>query len=149
MGLYLTPRELAQTEPADEKAFRSPVPTQIVSNGEFNPMPQTAQQRAVEAGVKEIAAANAARLGMSRRGFLQTSCGMAAAFLAMNQVFGPLFEVSPAEAAHPDAAAARAAATAAQFVFDDQVHFVREDFREEGLLGLGKYASEHWNPAML
>ena len=63
MGLYLTPRELAETEPADEKAFRSPVPTQIVSNGEFNPMPQTPQQRAVEATIKAIAAENAARLG--------------------------------------------------------------------------------------
>ena len=149
MGLYLTPRELAETEPADEKAFRSPVPTQIVSNGEFNPMPQTPQQHAVEATIKALAAENAARLGVSRRHFLRTSCGMAAAFLAMNRVFGPVFDVTPAEAAQPEAAAARAAATANQFVFDDQVHFVREDFREEGLLELGKYAAQHWNPAML
>ena len=149
MGLYLTPRELAETEPADEKAFRSPVPTQIVSNGEFNPVPQTPQQRAVETAIKEIAATNAARLGLDRRAFLRTSCGMAAAFVAMNKIFGPVFDVNPAEAAEPEAAAARAAATAGQFVFDDQVHFVREDFREEGLLELGKYAAQHWNPAML
>jgi hypothetical protein len=40
MGISLSARELAQLEPA-ERGFRSPVPTQIVSNGEFNPLPQT------------------------------------------------------------------------------------------------------------
>ena len=149
MGIYLTPRELAETEPAEQAAFRSPVPTQIVSNGEFNPLPQTEKQREVEARLKALARENASRLGLSRRAFLRTGCGMAAAFLAMNKVYGPVFDVSAAEAAQPDAAAARAAATAGQFIFDDQVHFVREDFAEEGILGLGEYASKHWNPAML
>ena len=36
-----------------------------------------------------------------------------------------------------------------QFIFDDQTHFVRDDFDKEGLVGLGKFASEHWNPDML
>jgi hypothetical protein len=45
MGLMLSKSELAQTEPAERAAFRSPVPTQIVSNGEFNPLPQTATKR--------------------------------------------------------------------------------------------------------
>src|SRR5262249_28331628 len=40
--------EMSQTEPAEQAAFHSPVPTQIVSNGEFNPLPQTAQQRRFE-----------------------------------------------------------------------------------------------------
>jgi len=35
---------------------------------------------------------------MSRRQFLATSSGMATAFLAMNKVFGPVFDVSDAEA---------------------------------------------------
>ena len=34
---------------------------------------------------------------MDRRHFLRTSCGMAAAFVAMNYVFGNLFDVSEAE----------------------------------------------------
>ena len=41
---------------------------------------------------------------------------MAAAFLAMNEVFGSLFEVSSAEAAEPEAAAARNDAFRSQFV---------------------------------
>ena len=39
MAIFLSKRELAETEPAEGLAFRSPVPTRIVSNGEFNPLP--------------------------------------------------------------------------------------------------------------
>jgi hypothetical protein len=35
MSLLLSERELAELEPAEKAAFHSPVPTQIVSNGEF------------------------------------------------------------------------------------------------------------------
>src|ERR1700739_234120 len=107
MALLLSKPELARTEPADRAAFSSPVPTQIVSNGEFNPLPQTAQQRRGEGRIKEIADAIAPQLGPDRRHFLRPGCGMAAAFLAMNDVFGPLFVVDRAEAAEPGAAAER------------------------------------------
>ena len=73
---------------------------------------------------------------------------MAAAFVALNEVFGPLFEVGAAEAAEPEAAAERAQAMSRQFIIDDQVHFVRDDFKEEGLLDLAKYAAQNWNPDM-
>ena len=53
MGIYLSAEELAQLDPA-VTGFRSPVPTQIVSNGEFNPLPQTPQQQQVEARIKEL-----------------------------------------------------------------------------------------------
>ena len=36
---------------------------------------------------------------MDRREFLKTTSGMALAFLAMNEVFGPVWQVSEAEAA--------------------------------------------------
>jgi len=111
MGIYLSDNELTQVEPA-ENAFRSPVPTQIVSNGEFNPLPQTRQQKQVEARIKELADQHGAKQGLNRREFLCTSCGMAAAFAAMNSVFGNLFDVSEAEAADPAQAAAFAASEA-------------------------------------
>src|SRR5438477_7662693 len=104
MPHYLSPAELARTAPAETAAFRSPVPTQIVSNGEYNPLPQTREQRRVEARVKELASDLAPRHGMNRRQFLASSAGMAAAFLAMNDVFGPVFDVSRAEAATPGVA---------------------------------------------
>jgi predicted TIM-barrel fold metal-dependent hydrolase len=148
MATFLSRRELAATEPAERAAFRSPVPTRMVSNGEFNPLPQTDPQRRFEARLKELADATAKRLGTSRRNFLRSSCGMATAFVALNDVFGPIFEVAPAEAAEPAAAAQRANRLAGQFILDDQVHFVRDDYKVEEILGLAKYAGEHWNPAI-
>src|SRR5215468_1959920 len=148
MGIYLSKRELEQTEPAEVAAFRSPVPTQMISNGEFNPLPQTRQQRQVEARITELADENGRRLGMDRRRFLRTASGLATAFMAMNEVYGPLFSVDRAEAAQPDAAAARAGGLSKQFVFDDQLHFVRDDYKWEGIADLAKYAAAHWNPAM-
>ena len=52
---YLSNEELKSIEPA-ENAGASPVPTQIVSNGEFTPLPQTAEQRRVEARIAALAA---------------------------------------------------------------------------------------------
>jgi predicted TIM-barrel fold metal-dependent hydrolase len=134
--------------PAEQGAFAGPIPTQVVSNGEFNPPPQTREQREVEARVSALADQLGPRHGLSRRRFLASSAGMAAAFLAMNEVFGPLFDVSRAEAQVPGAADARAAKLAGQFIIDVQTHFVRDDFKQDGLLGLAKYAKEHWNPAL-
>src|SRR5215467_3124295 len=148
MAIFLSKRELEQTEPADKAAFRSPVPTQMISNGEFNPMPQTLQQRQVEARIKELAAVSAGKLGLSRRRFLRTGSGMAAAFLAMNDVYGRIFEVSTAEAAEPAAAAERAQGLANQFIFDVQTHFVRDDFKGEFMMGIMNYAAQNYNPAM-
>ena len=54
-GVSMTEREMDECLPADEAAFRSPVPTQIVSNGEYNPLPQTAKQKQVESLIKETA----------------------------------------------------------------------------------------------
>lgn len=146
---FLSSRELARTKPAERAAFRSPVPTRMVSNGEFNPLPQTPQQRRFEARLKELADGTAKKLGLSRRNFLRTSCGMAAAFVALNDIFGRVFEVSPAEAAEPEVSAARASQLAGQFIFDDQTHFVKDDYDVKDILFLAKYADAHWNPGLL
>src|SRR5437667_11913142 len=73
---------------------------------------------------------------------------MAAAFLAMNDIYGNVFQVAPAEAREPELMLARAQSLADQFIFDVQTHFVRDDFKHEELLGLAAFASEHWNPKM-
>jgi predicted TIM-barrel fold metal-dependent hydrolase len=148
MPHYLSDEELNRTAPAEIASFKSPIPTQIVSNGEFNPLPQTRDQRRVEARIRELADELGPRHGMSRRDFFASAAGMAAAFLAMNEVFGSLFDVSPAEAAQPGVAQARAGSLADQFIIDAQTHFVRDDFKQEGLLGLAQYAKQHWNPAL-
>jgi uncharacterized protein len=149
MGIYLSERELEQLDHAETTAFPSPIPTQMISNGEFNPLPQTPQQRKFEARLKELADLYGKKLGMDRRNFLRTSGGLAAAFLAMNEVFGNLFEVSPAEAAEPEAAAERSKRLAGQFILDNQTHFVKDDYQVKDILFLAQYADQHWNPGLL
>ena len=57
---------------------------------------------------------------------------MAAAFVAMNDTFGPLYLVSRAEAQTPERANARAATLKGQFIMDMHTHFLRDDTRLEG-----------------
>src|ERR1700710_2346307 len=100
----LSPAELAQcTRACDDDRYRTPIPTQMVSNGEYLPAPQTAAQKQVEAGVHELADHTSRRLGLTRRRFLAGTGGMAASFLAINQVFGPFFKVDPLEMLVPEA----------------------------------------------
>src|SRR5262245_46791439 len=149
MPHYLSEEELKRTAPAELASFRSPIPTQIVSNGEFNPLPQTRDQQRVEARIGELADDLGPRHGLNRRQFLASTAGMAAAFLAMNEVFGAVFDVTRAEAQTPGTADQRAKALAGQFIIDDQTHFVRADFNQAGLLDLAKYARQNWNPALV
>ena len=149
IGVHLSDDEMRRVTGAEKAAFPSPVPTQVISNGEYNPPPQTGRQRQVEGLIKEYAETYGRRQGLDRRRFLASASGMAAAFLAFNKVFGPVWLVSEAEAADPDKANARANQLSKQFIFDDQTHMVRDDFDKEGLLGLGEYAAKNWNPAML
>src|SRR4030095_14846411 len=88
------------------------------------PAPQTDQQKRVEAWVEELADEASKRLGISRRQFLCGSGGMAAALLAMNDVYGKFFNVSEAEL-YEGAAFAEGAPPQDVFVFDDQLHMVR------------------------
>ena len=148
MGTWLSEREQRLVAGAEAASAATPIPTQIVSNGEYLPPKQSATQKRVEARINELADANAKRLGVNRRQFLRTSCGMAAAFVAMNEIYGNVFQVTPAEAREPELAQARAQGLAGQFIFDVQTHFVRDDFDHKELLGLAEFASQHWNPKM-
>jgi len=131
---FLTDEQLSKLLPAETSSFPSPVPTQIVSSDEYMPVPQSAKQRQVEARLKELSDRFARQQGLSRRRFFQTAAGMAASFVAMNQVFGRLFEVSIAEAATPDMAAERAGALSKQFIIDGHTHFLRDDTRLMGFI---------------
>jgi uncharacterized protein len=127
MSEQLSREDFAKLSAAETAAYPLPLPTQEVSNGEFMPNPQNQRQREFEARVKEISARLGKRHGLSRRQFLKTCSGMAAAFVAMNEVYGRLFDVDAAEAAIPEMAAERAKKLSHQFVFDDHTHFLRPD----------------------
>jgi len=124
-----------------------PIPTQVVSNEEYYPLPQTLQQKAVEQRLLDVADYNARKLGLDRRQFLRTACGMATAFAAMNTVFGDYFRVEAAELMEP---AAAAESKRDYFIFDVQTHHVAAgraralgidliDFRRTGAV---------WNPEL-
>src|SRR4030042_4634212 len=124
-----------------------PISTCITGTDEIPPLPQTEKQRRAEREILKFSETYSARLGRDRREFLKTACGMAAAFSAMNAVYGPLFSVDPAEAADPEVATERNKALAGQFIFDVQTHFVRGRYEWKGLLQLRK-AAQRWNPKL-
>src|SRR5262245_40435469 len=105
-----------------KKGVDSPMPTQIVSNEEFIPRPQTPRQKQVEHLIGEMSAANAKKLGMDRRAFMASSMGLATCFLASNKVYGRAFDVDEAEAFEP-APAAEKYPKGEYFVMDVQAHF--------------------------
>ena len=98
-----------------------PIPTQAVSNEEFNPIPQTPEQKRVEHEIISGSDREARLTGVDRRQFLRTSCGMAVAFAAMNTVYGRCFRVDAAELSDPGAVAANKTRF---FIFDVQTHHV-------------------------
>src|SRR5579864_4010193 len=99
-----------------------PIPARIASNEEFIPPPQSPQQREYEARLAEISERAAKRQGMSRRDFLRSGSGMAAALWALNQVFGNCYEVDAAEV--EDQKAFEEKWPKDQFIFDVQTHHV-------------------------
>jgi uncharacterized protein len=105
-----------------KKGVDSPMPTQIVSNEEFIPRPQTIQQKRVEALIGELAERKSKKLGMDRRRFMASSMGLATCFLAANKVYGKYWDVDEAETLEP-AAYDEKWPKGEYFIVDVQTHF--------------------------
>jgi predicted TIM-barrel fold metal-dependent hydrolase len=99
-----------------------PIPARIVSNEEFIPPAPSRPQKEYEARLAGLSERAARRQGLSRRDFLRSGSGMAAALLALNQVFGDCYDVSAEEV--EDQAAYREKWPKDQFIFDVQTHHV-------------------------
>jgi len=147
---FLSDEELAQLVPAESATHRTPIPTQIVSSEEFLPPPQSPELKQVEARLLDMADTLGRHQGLSRRRFFQTAAGMAASFVALNEVYGTVFAASRAEAAAPDMAQARSAALKDQFIMDMHTHFLRDDTRLVNFIrareAVGKAG---WNPDLV
>jgi predicted TIM-barrel fold metal-dependent hydrolase len=124
---FLNDEELAQLTPSELVAHRTPIPTQVVSSDEYYPAPQNERQREVEQRLLTMADTLGQRHGMDRRHFFQTAAGMAASFVAMNEVYGAIFDATPAEAATPALAKERADSLKDQLILDMHTHFLRDD----------------------
>ena len=145
----LSDAELSQLTPAELCPHRTPIPTQNVSSDEFYPAAQNARQREVEARLLAMADALGPKRGPDRRRFFQTASGMAAAFVAMNEVYGGLFDASTAEAATPDQAQARADGLKDQFIMDMHTHFLRDDTRLTSFVAMrAAVGRAGWNKAL-
>ncbi len=146
----LSDQELGQLSPAEDIATATPLPVQVVSSDEFFPIAQTERQKRVETRLNALADEHGAKRGLSRRQFFKTSSGMAAAFMAMNDVYGPLYGVNRAEASTPAAAEERLAQLKDQFVMDVHTHFLRDDTRLEGFVRAREAVGRSgWNPALV
>ena len=146
---WLTDAERDALVPAERALPRLPIPVQAVSSDEFVPAPQTPRQRRLERHLGAMGTELAKHQGVTRRRFFRGASGMAAAFLAMNDVFGPVFDVSRAEAAEPERANERAKRLSTEFVMDMHTHFLRDDTRLEGFVRAREAVGRSgWNPML-
>jgi predicted TIM-barrel fold metal-dependent hydrolase len=100
---------------------RSPIPFYVGSNGEIVPRARSAKDELAERHFQRLADEHARRLGISRREFVQSTCGTALALLVMNQVYGCRYAVDSRAALDSGACQALAGD---EFIFDVQTHHV-------------------------
>lgn len=105
-----------------KKGVDSPMPTQVVSNEEFIPRPQSEPQKHVEHLIGEMATERSKKLGLDRRTFMASSMGLATCFLASNKVYGNVWDVEDVETWEP-AAYDEKWPKDEYFIIDVQAHF--------------------------
>lgn len=105
-----------------KKGVDSPMPTQVLSNEEFIPRPQSQKQKEVEFYIGQMAEEKSRKLGMDRRAFMASAMGMATCFLASNKVWGKVWDVTEAETFDP-AAYQEKLPKGEFFILDVQTHF--------------------------
>src|SRR5262245_54788616 len=104
------------------KTFLSAVPTQIVSNEEFAPFGQTAEQARVEQTIAAMVEQSAPGLALSRMGLREGTGVVAAALMAMNSVVGRVFGVGEIRVLESPAFANQQGEP--YCIFDVQTHYV-------------------------
>jgi predicted TIM-barrel fold metal-dependent hydrolase len=112
----------------DPEGSRLPVKLDTTTNGEFAPVALEPMHHEANQLAFEAACANAKLLGLDRRSFLVSACGVATTLLGMNAAYarngrsGGFYDL-PHESAL-DEQLARSALDAEDFIFDVQGHFV-------------------------
>ena len=112
----------------DPEGERLPIKLDTTSNGEFEPVPLSATNRAANALADEAASTNARRLGLKRRDFLLSACGAASTLLAFNRANAAAGKTGGFYDLHADATLetqiAQSTLDKSEFIFDVQGHFV-------------------------
>src|SRR5499427_1158650 len=106
-----------------KKGVDSPMPTQVVSNEEFFPRPQSEPQKQVEHLIDEMSTQRAKKLGLDRRTFMASTMGLATCFLAQNKIFASrIWDVDEIEICET-APTAEKFPKSEYFIIDLQSHF--------------------------
>jgi predicted TIM-barrel fold metal-dependent hydrolase len=119
---------MSQRYANDPDGTRLPVKLDTTTNGEFSPIPLEPVHHEANRLAFEAACGNAKRLGLDRRTFLVSSCGVATTLLGMNAAYarqgarGGFYDL-PRDAAL-DVQLARSSLDGNEFIFDVQGHFV-------------------------
>jgi hypothetical protein len=129
-----------------QKELVFPVPMKTSPADESENPRQSADQCRVQQLAEELTEKYSQKLGLSRREFLSTSCGMAVVFMARTP-YSAGFTVDTAEAADLAVAQERTQALAGQFIFDVQTHCVSPTYTDKWILELRKRAKK-WNPEL-
>ena len=118
---------MSNRKSAREPEVVSPFPFRPPSNGEFEPRPPTADALRAEALWLRVVEEKHRRLGLSRRAFAESACGMASALWALNQVAcsdgssdGAVYQVDDGMLDDPERA--RQVLSGDEFIFDVQTH---------------------------
>jgi predicted TIM-barrel fold metal-dependent hydrolase len=120
---------MSSRKSVSEPEVRSPFPFRPVSNGEFCPTPPSRAALQAEALWRRTLEEKHRRLGMTRRQFAESACGMASALWAINQVACSsddgntdmsVYDVDPT--LMEDEERARVALSGSEFIFDVQTH---------------------------
>lgn len=126
----------------DPDGIRLPIKIDSTSNGEYEPTPLDAVNRAGNEAAMVSADTHAKKHGLSRRAFQASAMGAASALLSFNGVnaaagrTGGRFEL--ADAAATDADVAADALSKKEFIFDVQGHFIAaRDKWKDGMPQLG------------
>ncbi|MEN8198074.1 MAG: hypothetical protein ABFS30_16440, partial [Pseudomonadota bacterium] len=110
---------------------RLPIKIDSTSNGEFAPIPLTKRCAIGNRHALEKATVSAKRMGIGRRAFLMSSCGVASTLLAFNEVNKAFGRTGAAFAVQEDAVADMDAAAESveggEFIFDVQGHYVNPE----------------------
>ena len=130
-----------------EELPESPIPTRIIANGEYCPIPQTKEQALVEKHIEQKSDAYASQLGLPRRDFLKSSLSILVGLQALNEVFGHFFNVQANEVVNPDIQKLMKKKYENQFILDIQTHMIKDDFHEPLLLKCQEW-TKHNCPAL-
>jgi uncharacterized protein len=125
---------------SQEDRLESPVSFHAGSNGELAPPPVTAAERRADQRYRRLVDENARKLGVSRRDFVTSACGTAAALLVINETFGcggkgGTYAVDRTSTLERDAACAQLGGS--ELIFDVHTHHVatERDWESANFLG--------------